>query len=141
MPREKILTMKRGMIWKKSFIKINWSLGIIWRTWFWQVFGNWITSRTSISKELRGLEYVFTFDTDLTRWNQSKMVIFEAHNKSRSNCINRSPSIRHSSPKVGLNNFNYESYLLINFSQRTCIYLDHDLSQLQSYALQTFYIF
>ena len=41
------------------------------------------------------------------------MVIFEAHNKSRSNCINRSPSIRHSSPKVGLNNFNYESYFMI----------------------------
>ena len=64
---EKKLTMKRGVIWKKSFIKINWSLGIVWRTWFWQVFGNWITSRTSISKELRGLEYVHSLLTRIWR--------------------------------------------------------------------------
>ena len=68
-------------------------------------------------------------------WNQ--VGIFKARNKSRSNCINLSPSIRHSSPKVGLN---FVTWFITYFSQSTCIYLDRDLFQLPSYALQTFCI-
>ena len=68
-------------------------------------------------------------------WNQ--VGILKARNKSRSNCINLSPSIRHSSPKVGLN---FVTWFITYFSQSTCIYLDRDLFQLPSYALQTFCI-